>query len=69
VPAQGGGHLLTAHPGWNLVDVFAGTIPDFPYEVGVHVHYQETRLRMKDGLPKMKDIPAEMGGSGEVLPE
>jgi len=24
---------------------------------------------MKDGLPKLKDFPAEMGGSGEVVPE
>jgi hypothetical protein len=64
-----GGHLMTAHPAWNLVDVFAATIPDFPYQAGVHVNYQETRLRLKDGLPKMKDVPAEMGGSGVVLPE
>ena len=30
---------------------------------------QETVLRIKDGLPKMKDMPKEMGGSGETLPE
>ena len=35
----------------------------------LHVHYQETRLPMKDGLPKMKDIPADMGGSGQTVPE
>ena len=64
-----GGHLFTGHPGWNLVDVYAATIPDFPFQPGVHVNYQETKLRMKDGLPKMKDLPKEMGGSGEVLPE
>jgi hypothetical protein len=33
------------------------------------VHYQETVLRIHDGLPKMQDIPAEMGGSGVSLPE
>jgi hypothetical protein len=33
------------------------------------VHYQETVLPMRDGLPKMKDIPAEMGGSGVTLAE
>ena len=32
-------------------------------------HYGETVLRMKDGLPKMKDFPAELGGSGETQPE
>jgi hypothetical protein len=24
---------------------------------------------MKDGLPKMKDFPSELGGSGELVPE
>jgi hypothetical protein len=66
---QCGGHLFTDHPGWKLVDVYAATIPTLPFKPGVHVHYQETVLRLKDGLPKMKDLPAEMGGSGETLPE
>jgi len=26
-------------------------------------------LRMPDGLPKFKDMPSEMGGSGATLPE
>ncbi|MCW5569556.1 MAG: GFA family protein [Steroidobacteraceae bacterium] len=64
-----GGHLFTDHPKWNLVDVYAAVIPGFRHEAGVHVHYQETRLPMKDGLPKFKDIPKEMGGSGATLPE
>ena len=64
-----GGHLMSAHPAWNLVDVYAATIPSFKFKPGVHVHYQETVLRIADGLPKMKDIPAEMGGSGLTLPD
>ena len=28
----------------------------------------QTVLRIKDGLPKMKDLPKEMGGLGETLP-
>jgi hypothetical protein len=64
-----GGHLMTAHPAWNLIDVYAATIPSFKFKPGVHVHYQETVLRMPDGLPKMRDIPAEMGGSGVTLPD
>jgi len=64
-----GGHLMTEHPHWNLIDVYAATIPDFPYKPGVHVNYQETRLRMNDGLPKMKDLPKEMGGSGVAIAE
>jgi|SRR5689334_8538694 len=64
-----GGHVLTEHPLWGVTDVYAATIPDFPYQPALHVNYQETKLRMKDGLPKMKDMPKEMGGSGATLPE
>jgi hypothetical protein len=64
-----GGHLFTEHPHWNLTDVYAATIPELPFKPALHVHYQETVLHMHDGLPKMKDVPQEMGGSGETLPE
>ena len=64
-----GGHLFTDHPVWGLVDVYAALLPELPFKAGVHVHYQETRLPIRDGLPKMRDLPAEMGGSGETLPE
>jgi hypothetical protein len=64
-----GGHLYTEHPGMGLVDVYAAVIPGFPYQAGVHVNYQETRLHIRDGLPKLKDLPKEMGGSGGILAE
>ena len=64
-----GGHLFTDHPGFGLIDIYAASIPDYPFKPGVHVFYSETRLRIKDGLPKMQDMPAEMGGSGVTLPE
>jgi hypothetical protein len=64
-----GGHLVTDHPLWGLVDVYAATIPTYRHEAKLHVNYGETVLRIKDGLPKMKDMPKEMGGSGEILPE
>ena len=32
-------------------------------------NYEEKVLPMKDGLPKLKDFPKEIGGSGETLPE
>ncbi len=54
---------------WGLVDVYAATIPSFPFEPGVHVNYESTVLPMKDGLPKLKDFPSELGGSGETLAE
>lgn len=64
-----GGHLMTNHPPLGLVDVFAATIPTLDFRPGVHVNYAETVLPMKDGLPKLKDFPAELGGSGEAVPE
>jgi hypothetical protein len=64
-----GGHLLTDHPPLGLTDVYAATIPSLPFTPGVHVNYAETVLRMKDGLPKLKDFPAELGGSGQAIPE
>ena len=64
-----GGHLLTDHPLMGLVDVYAAMLPSVKFQPAVHVHYQETVLPMKDGLPKQKDVPKEMGGSGELLPE
>jgi hypothetical protein len=33
------------------------------------VNYAESVLPVRDGLPKMKDLPKEMGGSGETCPE
>ena len=63
-----GGHIFTEHPGWGLTDVYAGVTPQLAFTPGVHVHYQETVLRIADDLPKMKDIPKEMGGSGATLP-
>ena len=64
-----GGHLFTEHPEWGVIDVYAATIPQFKYQPALHVNYQETVLRIKDGLPKMKDMPSEMGGSGVTLAE
>ena len=64
-----GGHLMTAHPPLGLVDVYAATIPGVKFTPGLHVNYAETVLPMKDGLPKLRDFPAELGGSGIAVPE
>ena len=64
-----GGHLLTEHPGFGLTDVYAATIPDLPFKPMLHVNYAETVLRMHDGLPKQRDFPAELGGSGTSIAE
>jgi hypothetical protein len=64
-----GGHLMTKHPAWNLIDVYAATIPDLAFQPQLHVHYAEKVMAIRDGLPKMKDVPKEMGGSGDTLSE
>jgi len=33
------------------------------------VNYGETVHRMRDALPKQRDMPQEMGGSGALIPE
>jgi hypothetical protein len=60
---------MTGHPPLGLIDVYAATIPSVKFVPAVHVNYAETVLPLKDGLPKLKDFPAEMGGSGVALPE
>ena len=64
-----GGHIFTEHPGLGLIDLYAAVIPDFPYRAVIHIQYQETTLRIKDGVPKMKDVPADMGGTGLSMAE
>jgi hypothetical protein len=57
------------HPPLGLVDVFAATLPTLAFRPGVHVNYAETVPPMRDGLPKLKDFPAEFGGSCEQVSE
>lgn len=64
-----GGHLFSEHPTLGLVDIYAAMLPGLRFDPGVHVHYQESVLPIRDGKPKFKDMPGEMGGSGATLPE
>jgi hypothetical protein len=64
-----GGHLFTDHPAMNLVDVYAAMLPELRFEPGVHVHYQESVLPIRDGVTKLQDVPAEMGGTGVTMAE
>lgn len=60
---------MTDHPAGDFTDVYAAILPSVNFEPGIHVNYKSAVLRIQDGLPKMKDFPAEMGGSGETIPE
>jgi hypothetical protein len=64
-----GGHVLTEHPGMGLTDVYSAVIRGLKFEPQLHVHYGESVVRVQDCLPKQKDMPADMGGSGTLLAE
>jgi hypothetical protein len=64
-----GGHVMTDHPTFGLIDVYAATIPTLDFKPALHVNYSEAVLRIRDGLPKLKDFPKELGGSGQAVPE
>ena len=64
-----GGHIMAEHPPLGLTSVEAAIVPGVAFRPEVHLNYAETVMRMNDGLPKLKDFPAQAGGSGETLPE
>ena len=64
-----GSSLFNDHPGINLTDVMAVSVPDLIFEPKVHTNYAEKVISMRDGLPKYKDFDPLVGGSGEELPE
>ena len=64
-----GGHVFSEHPTMGLVDVPAVLVKGLVFSPAFHVHYQESVHHMKDGLPKLRDLPEAAGGSGVQLPE
>lgn len=64
-----GGHVMTEHPGMKLIDVYAAIVPSVRFAPALHVHYGESVLPIRDGLPKWRDMPGDLGGSGVTLPE
>jgi hypothetical protein len=64
-----GGHLYLEHPEMRVVDVRAGALPDLAFAPRAHLFYAERVLAVRDGLPKFRDTPEQLGGSGELVPE
>lgn len=64
-----GGHLMTGHPGLGWTDVYASMLPTVAFVPAVHLNYAEAVLPIRDGLPKLRDFPAEAGGTGETVEE
>lgn len=46
-----------------------GSHSGLPLPGSLHVNHGETKLRIKDALPKLKNLPKEMGGSGVSIPK
>ncbi len=64
-----GGHIMTDHPRMRLIDVYANLLQGYTHAPTLHANYGSKMVSVKDGLPKYKDLPAELGGSGETLPD
>ena len=63
-----GAHVAVDHPGLGLIDTRT-PLNGLTFKPVAHLNYEEKIVAIKDGLPKLKDFPAEIGGSGETLPE
>jgi hypothetical protein len=64
-----GAHVMVDHPTLGLVDIRAGLPASVTFKATVHLNYEDAVLKVRDGLPKLKDFPAAIGGSGETMPE
>ena len=64
-----GGNVMVDHPTLGLIDIPAGVLPRFAFKPSVHLNYEETVLPMKDGLPKLRDFPEAIGGTGATMSE
>lgn len=64
-----GGHLMIDHPHLAVIDVRAAVLPTVHFDPKSHINYAEAVLPMKDGLPKFRDLPTEIGGTGMLIPE
>lgn len=62
-----GGRLLTRHPSLALTDLPAPAVHGIAFAPTLHLNYAEAELTLHDGLPKLRDFPAEVGGSGELI--
>ena len=64
-----GGHVICDLPGFNFVEVYPNTLPDFVHEPTIHVHYGSKTISVHDGLLIFKGLPTDFGGFGEMLPD
>ena len=54
---------MTEHPRMRLIDVYANLLQDFTHQPTLHANYGSKMVSVNDGLPKYRDLPAELGGA------
>ena len=64
-----GSALFNEHPGIELTDIMAVSIPDLEFKPKLHTNYAEKIVSFYDGLPKYRDFDPAVGGSGETMPD
>lgn len=64
-----GGHLMTNQPDTKLVYVYTAVLEGYEHHPQLHLNYGNKSVSVADGLPKYKDMPADFGGSGIMLPD
>ena len=67
--AECGSALFNEHPGIELTDVMAASIPTLEFKPRLHTNYAEKVVSFHDGLPKYRDFDPAVGGSGETMPD
>ena len=55
------GCVMTALPTADTIDVFLSIIPALQFTARMHILYSQKVLKIADGLPKFKDLPADLG--------
>jgi hypothetical protein len=63
-----GGHVMIDHPTLGLADVRVA-LNGLTFKPTVHLNYEDKMMSIKDGLPKLKDFPTAIGGSGQTMSE
>ena len=63
-----GGHVMIDHPTLGLADVRVA-LNGLTFKPTVHLNYEDKVMSIKDGLPKLKDFPEAIGGSGQTMAE
>jgi hypothetical protein len=60
-------YLFAQVPGYDFRGVNGSVLPEGSFVPQFHVHCRFVAVSVGDNLPHFKDLPARMGGSGELM--